>query len=130
MADGRREEVERMNVKENRKGGLHRLSAVILINTSNEIHLSINYFLLSASLMLLLVSISLPLSISFFSHLSFPLVAAETDSGVVWFLESQSRDVIPESTETNRHRYGPRYPAVCVCHGENITGSKVCGNDS
>lgn len=31
-----------MNVNENRKGGLHRLTAVILINTSNEIYQSIN----------------------------------------------------------------------------------------
>lgn len=58
------------------------------------------------------------------------LVAGEIDSGVVWFLESQSRLVIPESTETDRHFSGPRYPAASVCHGVNITGTKVCGNDS
>lgn len=107
-----------MNVNENRKGGLHRLTAVILINTSNEIYQSINSFTFY-------VPYAAPrfhLSVSFYFssvHFSLSLVAGEIDSGVVWLLESQSRVVIPESTETNRHFSGPRYP-----------GTKVNGNDS
>jgi len=109
-----------MNASENRKGGLHRLTAVILINTSNEIDQSINSF-----------TFCVPYAAPCPPHLSLSLVAVEIDSGVVWFLESQSRLVIPESTETNRHFLsGPGYPAVSVCHGVNITGTKVCGNDS
>jgi len=83
------------------------------------------------SQLILLLSVSPMLLLACPPHLSLSLVAVEIDSGVVWFLESQSRLVIPESTETNRHFLsGPGYPAVSVCHGVNITGTKVCGNDS
>lgn len=125
--EGREE--KRMNVNENRKGGLHRLTAVILINTSNEIYQSINSFTFCVPYAAPCFHLFLYFLCLFF-HFSLSLVAGEIDSGVVWFLESQSRVVIPESTETNRHFSGPRYPAVSVCHGVIITGTKVNGNDS
>lgn len=122
-----------MNVNENRKGGLHRLSAVILINTSDEIYQSINSFTfcVPCAAPRFILSVSFFFTPVFFSVSPYLWLPRRlTDSGVVWFLESQSRVVIPESTETNRHFSGPRYPVVSACHGVIITGTKVSGNDS
>ncbi len=125
-ADGGREEVERMNVNENRKRGLHRLSAVILINTSNEIYQSISFFFLhSASLMLLLVSISRSLSIS------LSLFPCLLPSGC-WGDWQQHCEVSGISikgcnSRVNRNQQAPMAldTQKSVCHGENITGTKV-----
>lgn len=114
-ADGGREEVERMNVNENRKRGLHRLSAVILINTSNEIYQSISsFFTFCIPYAAPRLHVSVSFYFSLFFHVSFPLVAGEIDSSIVRFLESQSRVVIPESTETNRHQWPSIPRSLCV----------------
>lgn len=63
-----------MNVNENRKGGLHRLSAVILINTSKEIYQSISSFFtfcIAHATPRLYISVSFNFALSFSMSPSF-----------------------------------------------------------
>ncbi len=125
--DGGREEVERMNVNENRKGGLHRLSAVILIKTSKEIYQSISFFLHAVSFMLLLVSISLSRSLSLFPC----LLPSGCRGDWQQYCGAPGISIKGCNSRVNRNQQAPMaLDTSSLCYRENITGTKVCGNDS